>query len=366
MKHATLYKLTSVGKVQEWKIWTDGATIFSRSGQLGGKAVMSKDVIAKGKNIGRVNETTAIEQAESEAQARWVRKKKAGYVETIDEAMRGQVDGTVISGGYVPMLAKVYEKAYKHITFPCAVQPKLDGIRACHTPDGLFTRTRKPIASVPHVESAIKKLGLQNYLFDGELYNHDLKDDFEIIVSSVRRSQPAGELIEYHIYDLNLEVPFIQRHSMLASLQSMVAGTPLRIVPTYIVYSEREMREFYDKFLDAGYEGAMARNIMSPYESKRSSHLQKLKTFEDAEFKIVGVVEGRGKLAGHVGAFVCETNEGQEFRAKAEGSLEKLREYFEDHCLWSGKMLTVRYQGMSNKNNVPRFPVGVRIRERGL
>ena len=73
--------------------------------------------------------------------------------------------------------------------------------------------------------------------------------------------------------------------------------------------------------------------------------------------------EGRGKLSGCVGAFTCVTEDKTRFDAKMMGDTEYLRKCFEDHSLWQGKRLTVKFQGLTNKNGVPRFPVGVRIRE---
>ena len=56
-------------------------------------------------------------------------------------------------------------------------------------------------------------------------------------------------------------------------------------------------------------------------------------------------------------------NSGNTFNAKMKGDIDRLREYFNNHSLWLGKKLTVQYQGLTNKNGVPRFPVGIAIRD---
>ena len=89
---------------------------------------------------------------------------------------------------------------------------------------------------------------------------------------------------------------------------------------------------------------------------------QKLKDFEDDEFDILWTEEGKGKLAGHVGSFVCRTKKGEAFRVKLEGSLSFLKECFYNYDLWEGKRLTVRYQALT-KRGIPLFPIGVAIRE---
>src|SRR5690606_16103633 len=96
----------------------------------------------------------------------------------------------------------------------------------------------------------------------------------------------------------------------------------------------------------------------------RTNDLIKVVAYQDDEFTIVGVEEGKGKLKGHVGAFVCETIEGQRFKAKLDGDTKLLKKYFENQKSCIGKLLTVKYRGMTTKNNVPRFPVGKAIRDK--
>ena len=76
----------------------------------------------------------------------------------------------------------------------------------------------------------------------------------------------------------------------------------------------------------------------------------------------MGIEEGRGKLTGHVGAFVCRTEEGKEFKAKLKGSLDHLATLFQNPKMWKGKRLTVRYQNLT-ADGVVRFPVGIAIRD---
>lgn len=121
----TLYKRTSTGAIQQWTIAVDDATITTTYGQVGGAMQTTTDVITDGKNIGRSNATTPQQQAHAEAAAQHEKKRKAGYVVDLATAQRGDVDTTVIEGGVLPMLAKVWEDRADKVTFPVAVQPKL-------------------------------------------------------------------------------------------------------------------------------------------------------------------------------------------------------------------------------------------------
>lgn len=364
---ATLYKKTSTGKVQTWRIWVVDSTMYSESGKLDGKKILTTDVIKKGKNIGRSNETTPSQQAILEAQSRWEKKLKKGYVKTLNDAEGNKVD-KIIEGGYNPTLAHDFAKQGHKIKFPCAVQAKLDGIRATSTDGAMWTRSRKRIISVPHIEEKIVELDISNVSFDGELYNHDFRNDFEKITHIVGQKKEVDsdfEKVEYHIYDTPLSLPFSERLKILEDIfEDIPEDSPLKLVPTLIVNSEEEVNEATEFYISKGYEGAMLRNLDAPYEFKRSYNLQKVKRFEDAEFLIVGAEEGRGKLAGHCGSFICKTeDDGATFKAKMTGELSRLKTYWDNLDDYIGKPLTVKFQGLTGKNKVPRFPVGMRIRE---
>lgn len=370
----TLYKKTATGATQMWEIEVDDNVIISRHGQVGGAITESApDVIREGKNIGRSNATTPEQQALLEAQSDWEKKLKKGYVQDIDAAKKGETDAC-IEGGFFPMLAKRYDEDGDKIVFPCYVQPKFDGHRCCATPgeDGttysLWSRTRKPITGVPHIVAEIERLEIHHTNLDGECYQHDYHDRFEELSSFIRQVTPkAGfEVVQYHIYDIaNPELDFEARHNLL----TLMLGTPehpkskiLIPVETVKVNNEDELMLAFERFLKAGYEGCMVRNAKGKYMFKRSPDLQKVKEFKDSEYKIVRVEEGRGMLSGH-GIFVCVTPEGVEFAAKMVGEIAELKKYYEHPEKYIGKALTVKYQGLTTKSKVPRFPVALRIRE---
>jgi DNA ligase-1 len=379
----TLYKKSSTGKIEQWEIEVGPATdgigstgcgvITTRFGEVGGKIQTTTDTIKSGKNIGKKNETTPFQQAQAEAQSKFEKKLKSGYVRTIEEATAGIVD-SLIEGGIDPMLAHSYDKSGDKIRFPCAAQPKLDGIRciAIKKKDSvtLWTRKRKPITSCPHIIEHIKESFSGYGILDGELYNHDLKADFEKITSVVRKEEPSEDslLVQFHIYDGfpfdGEKLTFEQRNLYLGD--NVEETEYLRLVGTYGVSDEIGVSAIFEHCRERGYEGAMLRNQHGPYENKRSYHLQKVKEFEDAEFEIVGVEEGRGKLAGLVGAFVCKTDDGTEFRVKPSGDQSATADYLQNPDKVIGRLLTVQFQGLTGTNKVPRFPVGLRIREMGL
>ena len=72
----------------------------------------------------------------------------------------------------------------------------------------LWTRQGKPINSCPHIWESVRSIveNSPDIVLDGELYNHDLKEDFNKITSLVRKSKSTPEdileaekMVEYHV-----------------------------------------------------------------------------------------------------------------------------------------------------------------------
>jgi DNA ligase-1 len=394
--YPTLYRKTSTDAIQFWTIKVDKQVgqmnekeyapewglITTTYGQVGTDSPqVTSDTISEGKNLGKKNETTPYQQAESEAKSKWDKQKKKGYVESMADAEAGQVDEEVITGGLLPMLAHKFTEYANKIVYPAFVQPKLDGMRCIAIIENgkctLWTRTRKPILSMTHIQEVLERaFPTGSVKLDGELYNHSLKNDFERIISIARKgkpNQPGSFDAQYHVYDVVCEGSNEQRLAILANLWKQISAAQpvsriVQVVETKIVRSEEDVEEAFEYFLGLGYEGCMVRNAAGLYfghATKRSYDLLKVKEFDEAEFRITGVNEGNGKLQGHAATFTCIDENGNTFEAKLKGKgvTARLREFWLDHSLWKGKKATVLYQGLTNKKKVPRFPRVKTIRD---
>jgi DNA ligase-1 len=372
----TLYKQTSTGKIQEWTIGIQNlsqvpaaALIVTEYGLKDGKKQKAIEKITQGKNLGKANETTPFEQADLEAKSQWEQKLKKGYVQTLEDAQAGKIDTNMITGGVDAMLAQSYEKHSKKVSYPAYVQPKLDGHRCIAiVQDGkctLWSRTRKPIKSMDHIAQALEiAYPSGTHIFDGELYNHDYREKFEALTSMIRQqvSKPEHRVVQYWIYDVVSDGTFAERIELLHKLAADTVNFRRAIVPvdTQLVADEEEMISVFGVYLNYGFEGLMVRNKNGIYKGKRSYDLQKVKTFQDAEYPVVAVEEGKGKMAGKA-MFVCDAGNGKTFRVKMVGALDDLKTYFDNPEPWIGKQLTVKFQKYSAEG-LPIFPVGMRFR----
>lgn len=357
-----LYKIDENDNIREWYMEQDENKYRVYSGISGGKTVVSAWKEAKPKNVGKANEVDAVTQAGLEIERKYVEQKKTGgYYDTIELAREG------LKTYFQPMLAEKWKDRKKKVKFPVWEQPKLDGCRAVSTPGELKSREGENFVTPTKIIEVMERLhaAYPSYVFDGELYNHKLHDEFEKIVSLIRKQKPTdahikecNALIEYHIYDmfdrLRPELKFSERTTILKDILSTF-DPAIVYVPGVLCETEEELDERYGEELEDGYEGQMVR-LDEPYEMKRSKTLLKRKEFEDAEFKIKSVAEGVGNWSGAIKRVEIFLEDGRDQWAGVSGSYETLARYLAESDSFPGTEVTVRFQGRT-KDGKLRFPV---------
>jgi len=216
---------------------------------------------------------------------------------------------------------------------------------------------------VPHIIKIIElTFPKQSIILDGELYNHDFKNSFEEITSFIRSQNPKSghEIVNYFIYDLIDDTLNFEKRIEIINKIKFTSDKIVK-VKTRPVKNIEELMSYFMEDLEGGYEGSIARNYNGVYEYRRSYNLLKIKSFDDAEFKIVALEKGRGRMSS-CAIFLCETKNGDRFSCKMKGSLDILKDLLINPQKAVGKFLTVQYQGLTN-GSLPRFPIGLHIRE---
>lgn len=351
-----IFKRDSLGNIRTWQYEVDGDRWRTIAGLKDGAKVESGWTVCTPKS-----QDTAEAQAQFEADAEMKKKLERTY-----HRSEATVDTPIF---FEPMLAQTYKGGMPAPMVIC--QPKLDGIRCIATVGGLFSRQGKRIFGVPHIERELAKHFEENpnLVLDGELYNHELREDFNTITSVVRKAKPkpedvakARDLIQYHIYDVPSEP-----HGYLDRVGVLDFMIPVRkhvqVVPYEIARNETEIQQFYEKWIELGYEGQMIR-LNLPYEQKRSKTLLKHKSFVDDEFTLVDIQEGIGNWAGYGKKIVCRLPDGREFGAGVKGNQEFTKGLLDRRENLIGGQVTVRYFTLT-PDGVPRFPVAVDFHAQG-
>ena len=217
------------------------------------------------------------------------------------------------------MLAHKYNE--DKADYPAFIQPKLDGVRCLFTAKGAFSRANNRFMNVEHIEQALKPFFAKNptTVLDGELYNHGLKDDFEKIISLVKKKKPtdadkaeAKELVQYHVYDV-ASMKIANYTTRLNFVNALNYVHPICKVDTQVSLDFDDALSLHKKNLKLGYEGSIYRSWSGKYKGTRSWDLMKFKDFHDAEATIVGYEIGKGKREGTLGKFIMQDHEGVEF-----------------------------------------------------
>ena len=278
-----------------------------------------------------------------------------------------------------PMLA--YPVSDKPVDYNNTVfmQPKLDGVRCLiqyekvtplQTGPVAYSRTGKQWKNIDHILQSLEPFFEANpdVILDGELYNHALRDDFEKIISCVRKTKPTAidkaesrKLVQFHCYDIVDEtLPFVDRiHWLRKNLAPFPYG--VRLVATESVL-DREDSELYHKLcLEQGYEGSILRTN-EVYKCGRSWSLRKFKDFHDAEAVLVDWVEGKGKRKGTIGKFIAIDADGNQFGMPVMDNFKKLQTNFEEMQEWVGEIATFTYFERTKANSY-RHPLFKAIRD---
>ena len=260
-----------------------------------------------------------------------------------------------------PMLA--YPVSTKPIDYnePVFIQPKLDGVRCIiqqeFHKDGdkvvAYSRTGKEWKNIDHILEELKLFfhSYPNVILDGELYNHDLKNDFEKIISLVRKTKPtaedrveSSEMVQFHCYDIIDEELLYAHRNEFINQALMLLGDSIYTVETTQCFTEGDAKVFHKDNLEMGYEGSIVRTN-DVYKCGRSWSLRKFKDFSDAEAYIVGYEEGKGKRTGTIGKFIMQDEDGNKFGCPpGKGyNYEDMKEMLDNVHKYMGQAATFTY-----------------------
>jgi DNA ligase-1 len=380
METVKLYSKTTNGKIKEWCIGVTGkkelGKIVIRTGLQGGKQTVFEVLIDKGKNIGKKNETSPLQQAINEANTKINKKLDAGFTKELNTKTNSLI---------LPMLALKYQEAGHRIKFPCYIQPKIDGLRAVYQNKALYSRLKNQFQNLEHITNELHSCKLN---LDGELYSElscTLSNEVSngegsrepnkvsngVVKSKENKREKGQETVltfqelnglvkkkklnekdkqdilhlTYIIYDIVIpNKTFKERYEMLKDLFNKNNFKYIKLLETYEAKDKEEIVKYHKKFIKEGYEGSIIRNSDGLYKQKnRSADLQKFKDFQDKEFKIIGFKEGENSTEKGCIIWRCITKDKKEFDVRPKGTFEERRKLFKNGDKYIGEYLTVKF-----------------------
>ena len=360
----TLYAKSNAGKTLIWFVEQDSNSYRTTSGQLDGKKVTTDWTVCYGKNIGRANQTSGVEQACSEIDALYTKKLKQKYKKSIDD-----ID---TKSFFQPTLAKKYSDYASKINFfdgSWLAQNKFNGVRAVATKDGIFSRTGERWLTVPHIHESLKYhfSVFPDDVLDGELYNYDLRQNLNELISIVRTTVnitpeilvKSEKIVKFYVYDTfnitNDVDKYIHRKQVIDNYIIPMHSEYLRKVEDYEIKSEEELNILFDSIIADGGEGLILRKKNSLYECKRSKNLLKMKVDDDDECIILDIHDADGNWANKCKTFTVKwiDKKGVEriFDASLKGDMPDAIEIWNNKDQWIGKEVTFLYMGLTGLGN---------------
>ena len=354
--------------------------IKRKSGLFDGKLIEQPDItITKGKV-----KRTLEEQAELEYKSNVKKYLDKGYKRISDLGIINLTEAEINeklpksntdqNDMKKPMLCKVLDKTDKKLTEKHYLgSNKLDGVRCLlywknneiHTSSRGGQDYDIP-ASYIRQDKYLISLFKDNPLLilDGEIYRHGWPLNK---ISGLCRKETLEEdhkELKFYCYDIVDELKaFKFRAIELGRLRNNCPkDSKLVVVEHTPLFGITQIMEQHNKAVSAGYEGLVIRDPEKEYKcGARDNRMLKIKEFSDAEFKILGLVEG---LREEDMCFLMETKEGYQFKAKPIGTREDKQWYRQHINEIVGKYGTVKYFGYTNTETpVPNLPVFKTIRD---
>ena len=264
---------------------------------------------------------------------------------------------------------------------------KLDGVRCLAIIDdkgdvNFYSRAGKEFTTLDSLKPSIKKLGLTNMVFDGEvcMVDENGNEDFQGIIKQIKRKDHTIEKPFYYIFDLLTIKEFSDKESItilserLETARAYVMNDDYIGVLQQILADDMVMETMMEKSKREGWEGLMLRKDTT-YKGKRSADILKVKKFYDDEYVVVDlenainrvIVDGKEVEEMMLKNVVIE-HKGSRVQVGSGFSHEQKRYYYENPSEILGKQITVQYfeetQNQHGEHSL-RFPVIKAVYETG-
>jgi DNA ligase-1 len=275
-----------------------------------------------------------------------------------------------------------------------AFEYKLDGARLQVHRAGdevrVFTRQLQDVTSrLPEVVEWARALPVREAVVEGEalaLHPDGRPRPFQETMRRLGRSKDVEEarrqlLLSPFFFDLLylegdgplVEATYAERAARLARLVA-----PQLLLPRLVTGDAEEAERFFDRAIEAGHEGLMAKSLAAPYEAgQRGFHWLKLKAAHTVDLVILAAEWGSGRRKGwlsnlHLGARDAESGQpvmlGKTFKGLTDEMLrwqtERLLALETARDEWTVRVrpeLVVEI-AFSDVQESPRYPAGLALR----
>lgn len=232
-------------------------------------------------------------------------------------------------------------------------QPKIYGVRGIWDAEKqkLFTRQGNEITSLPHIVAEIKNHRLRNMDFEGELFSEMI--NFEELQGIVRQGLNKGsnhflrrlyfgrvQSVKLFVFDLiSTDINAAKRAGYLDV--NFQKSENIFNLPAFLVSNQEEAKDFYNRCIDEGFEGAVFRRANAKYGDKKA--LLRMKPVNKMVCRLLGWKDK--------GVVVLRAKDGPEFYCSGINKRTQKILYYQSIV---GCAVPILYDGFT-KNGVPSF-----------
>lgn len=311
-----------------------------------------------------------------------VNKIWPGLVKSFSVALASTLKSEFVKGSGIKLLDPV--------KYPVRVEPKLDGLRCIAVKRAgvvtFYTRNGSVLETLPTIKAALEKSAYDNVVLDGEAMGTDWNESASVLMSSKTKKDDSN--IFFNVFDAVLIADWVGQKSTKTFAERLVllecvvfdichfnpTSPCVKLVPHVTAKNESELKAYFAKCMNEGYEGVMLKTLDSYYEWDRSKNILKLKPTITYEGVIVGSYEGRRgtKREGLFGGFevvlpngvITRLGGGFSDKMRTEIQLEGVDTYLGKIVEIEGQPDPLTSDGLTEDGKV-RFPVFLRYRSPG-
>ena len=279
---------------------------------------------------------------------------------------------------FAVLLAKKFEEHSHKIKGNFVVTEKIDGNRIIVIKDNgivkSFTRQGNQYEGLEEIESDIANLPLDNVVFDGELIADTQGSTHEIYTETTSKARKKGSNktgLLFHIFDIlpleefqkgqSKDKCIDRKHKLSCLFANYDLPHCREVKPLYIGSDLSKVSELMKYANEQQWEGLML-NLDMPYVCKRSDYILKVKVFNEADVRVLNVLEGTGKNVGKLGSITIQfQHKGQLYECNCGSGFsdEERNSYWVNPELLINKIVTISYFEISKNSDGSfslRFP----------
>jgi len=248
------------------------------------------------------------------------------------------------------------------LPYPCAVTPKLDGVRCVITKEGARTRSGRKFPNV-YLQEILSSypIGL-----DGEIITltKGQRDSFHITSAKLRTHDI---LTDFRFFVFDVQHTKLNYEERMRGLIRIILPLNCELLVPTLCYDEEDVRSFHNNVVVDGYEGTIIHHPQSPYKFGRTTKN------EAWMFKYVDWIREEGMLKGftknemhddRIGALIVSTIKWGDVNIGSGFDLALSSLFLKEFENFRGKFVTFKYRAGRSliKPSMPIF-CGIRLDE---